>query len=320
MQILFITSSRVGDAILTTGILKYLVDNYKTAKFTIACGPVAKGLFDNVPGLEAIITMRKESLLGHWRRLYFSTFLKRWDLVVDLRGSAIAWFLPTKKRVIYKKKNKIIHRIEDMQNIPNGNTPHSPYIWLSKENKKFADDILGERMAQALIIIGPTANWSAKIWEADRFSNLVHLLTSNFCSLQSAMIAVVGGPGEELIAKPIIDAIPSQRRIDLVGAIPFLDVAAVLERATLYIGNDSGLMHLSAAVGAPTLGLFGPTREANYRPWGPRCAYVRTIESFEQLSRHPDFRPDPTNSLMGGLSVETVFNECGKLLSETGRN
>ena len=96
MQILFITSSRVGDAILTTGILKYLVDHYKTAKFTIACGPVAKGLFDNVPGLEAIITMRKGSLLGHWRRLYFSTFLKRWDLVVDLRGSAIAWFLPAK--------------------------------------------------------------------------------------------------------------------------------------------------------------------------------------------------------------------------------
>ena len=62
MQILFITSSRVGDAILTTGILKYLVDHYKTAKFTIACGPVAKGLFENVPGLEAIITMRKGSL------------------------------------------------------------------------------------------------------------------------------------------------------------------------------------------------------------------------------------------------------------------
>ena len=106
MQILFITSSRVGDAILTTGILKYLVDHYKTAKFTIACGPVAKGLFDNVPGLEAIITMRKGSLLGHWRRLYFSTFLKRWDLVVDLRGSAIAWFLPAKKRVIYKRRIK----------------------------------------------------------------------------------------------------------------------------------------------------------------------------------------------------------------------
>ena len=77
MQILFITSSRVGDAILTTGILKYLADRYQTAKFTIACGPVAKGLFDNVPGLEEVITMRKDSLLGHWRRLYFSTFSKR---------------------------------------------------------------------------------------------------------------------------------------------------------------------------------------------------------------------------------------------------
>ena len=58
MQILFITSSRVGDAILTTGILKYLADRNQTAKFTIACGPVAKGLFDNVPGLEEVITMR----------------------------------------------------------------------------------------------------------------------------------------------------------------------------------------------------------------------------------------------------------------------
>ena len=66
---------------------------------------------------------------------------------------------------------------------------------------------------------------------------------------------MVGGAGEELIAKPILDAIPSGRRLDLVGAIPFLDVAAVLERATLYIGNDSG-SYLSAAVGAPTLGLF----------------------------------------------------------------
>ena len=320
MQILFITSSRVGDAILTTGILKYLVDHHQTAKFTIACGPVAKGLFDNLPRLEAVITMRKGSLLGHWRRLYFSTFLKQWDLVVDLRGSAIAWFLPTKRRVIYKKKNKKIHRIEDMQNVLKSNTLYPPHIWLNKENKKFADDILGGRMAQPLIVIGPTANWGAKIWEADRFSNLVNLLTSNVRSLQSAMIAVVGGPGEEFIAKPILNAIPSEQRIDLVGAIPFLDVAAVLERATIYVGNDSGLMHLSAAVGAPTLGLFGPTREANYRPWGPRCAYVRTIESFEQLSRHPDFRPDPTNSLMGGLSVETVFNACGKLLTETSRN
>ena len=317
MQILFITSSRVGDAILTTGILKYLADRYHTAKFTIACGPVAKGLFDNVPGLEEVITMRKDSLLGHWRRLYFSTFSKRWDLVVDLRGSAIAWFLPTKKRLIYKKKNKKIHRIEDMQSIFKSNTPYPPHIWLGKGNKKFAQNILGDRKGQPLIVIGPTANWSAKIWEAKNFSELVQLLTKKFTSLESAMVAVVGGPGEESIAKPILDEIPPAQKIDLVGAIPFLDVAAVMEKAALYVGNDSGLMHLSAAVGAPTLGLFGPTCEENYRPWGPRCGYVRTIESYEQLSRHPDFRPDPTNSLMSGLSVETVLKACGNLLDET---
>ena len=77
MQILFITSSRVGDAILTTGILKYLVDHYKTAKFTIACGPVAKGLFDNVPGLEAIITMRKGFFIRTLAKIVLFNFSKK---------------------------------------------------------------------------------------------------------------------------------------------------------------------------------------------------------------------------------------------------
>ena len=54
--------------------------------------------------------------------------------------------------------------------------------------------------------------------------------------------------------------------IDLVGRLSLPEIAAFLSRATLFVGNDSGLMHLAAAAGAPTLGLFGPTNAAEYAP------------------------------------------------------
>ena len=93
MRILFITSSRVGDAVLTTGLLKHLIDKYPTAKFTIACGPAAQRLFDNVPRLDRVISMRKGPLLAHWRKLLGITIRRQWYMVVDMRGSAIAWCL-----------------------------------------------------------------------------------------------------------------------------------------------------------------------------------------------------------------------------------
>jgi ADP-heptose:LPS heptosyltransferase len=71
------------------------------------------------------------------------------------------------------------------------------------------------------------------------------------------------------MAAPLLTALP--QAIDLVGALSLPEVAAVLQTASLFIGNDSGLMHLSAAAGAPTIGLFGPTDAATYRPAG-RCA------------------------------------------------
>ena len=73
-------------------------------------------------------------------------------------------------------------------------------------------------------------------------------------------------------------------------------------------------MHLCAATGTSTLGLFGPTRDENYRPWGEHCDFVRSDETFQELSLKSDFKPDPTSSLMGGLSVEKVFNATIKLL------
>ena len=314
MRILFITSSRVGDAVLTTGLLKYLIDKYPKARFTIACGPVARGLFENVPRLDRVIPMRKGPILAHWRKLLGTTITRQWYMVVDMRGSALAWCLLTPRKYIYKRFNKQAHRLEDMRHTLKLTKPADPHIWLNEKNDRFADSILGRSDPRPVLVVGPTANWDAKIWPTQKFIELINRLITECPPLINARIVVVGGPGEEDKAKPVLDAIEPNRKIDLVGPIPFLDVAAVFKRASIYVGNDSGLMHLCAATGTPTLGLFGPTRDENYSPWGDHCDFVRSDETFHELSLKPDFKPDPTNSLMGGLSVEKVFNAIIKLL------
>ena len=71
----------------------------------------------------------------------------------------------------------------------------------------------------------------------------------------------------------------------------------------MFIGNDSGLMHLAAASGIPTLGLFGPSPERRYRPWGAHAAVVRTVQSYEELIGAPDFDHRRSATLMDGLDV-----------------
>jgi ADP-heptose:LPS heptosyltransferase len=73
------------------------------------------------------------------------------------------------------------------------------------------------------------------------------------------------------MAAPVLAAL-GDRAVDLVGNLSLPEAAAVLARCALFVGNDSGLMHLSAAAGAPTLGLFGPSPADHYAPAGPRAA------------------------------------------------
>ena len=76
-------------------------------------------------------------------------------------------------------------------------------------------------------------------------------------------------------------------------------------------------MHLAAAAGAPTLGLFGPSRDEVYAPWGGAAAAVRTPESYDALVGRPGYDRRTTGSLMGSLAVETVVDAAAALLRRT---
>jgi heptosyltransferase III len=94
---------------------------------------------------------------------------------------------------------------------------------------------------------------------------------------------------------------------------PLLTAAACLQRCALYIGNDGGQMHLSAAAGVPTLGLFGPTPAHHYRPWGERSDYVQAPEPFEGLEARIPEAMKAGLSLMTGITVDAVESAARRL-------
>jgi ADP-heptose:LPS heptosyltransferase len=156
-----------------------------------------------------------------------------------------------------------------------------------------------------VLAIGPAANWPAKQWRAERFAEVASRLTAASGPLPGSRVAVLAAPHERELAEPLLTALPPARRIDLVGRVDLLTAAAVLRRCAMFIGNDTGLMHIAAASGTPTLGLFGPSPVAQYAPWGPRTAWVRSADPREAMFG-PGFDHRATGTLMDGLSVDAA--------------
>ncbi|GGG41596.1 glycosyl transferase [Caldovatus sediminis] len=276
VRILFVTASRLGDAVLSTGLLDHLIRSHPEARITVACGPVAEGVFARMPNRARTVVLAKRRYRAHWLGLLAAAAPVRWDLVVDLRGSALAWMLWTRRRAVMRGGRRPGHRIGHLAAVLGlRHAPPLPVAWTAEADRARAAALLPEGAGVPWIGLGPTANWPRKVWPAERFLALFRALSAPDGPLPGARAAVFGGPGEaeRALAAPLLAALPPGSA-DLVGRLQVPEAAAALGRCALFVGNDSGLMHLSAAVGTPTLGLFGPTSAEEYGPVGARAAAV----------------------------------------------
>ncbi|MEN6541738.1 glycosyltransferase family 9 protein [Parvibaculum sp.] len=312
MRILFITSNRIGDAVLSTGLLAGLMERYPGAKIWVACGPLAVPIFEHAPGVEKVIVLKKAPWAGHWRKLLRQTMFRHFEAVVDLRGSATAYLLCAKKRHVLKA-NHTLHRVIHNAGVAGFDPAPWPRVWPGEAARKRARELIPD--GRVVLAIGPSASWPRKMWPVEYGAELVRRLTGPGGPLQDVHVLIAAAPGERELAKPIIDAVPDERRIELIGEDLSL-VAACFERIRLYIGNDSGLMHLSAASGAPTLGLFGPTPDGRYDPWGTNTARVRGPRSYEQILAE-EGEKYAGESAMRDLSVDKVYDAACALLART---
>ena len=269
MKILFVTSNRLGDAVLSTGLLDHLIRTYPDGRITVVCGPVAGGVFTRMPNRDRIIVLRKQKWGLHWLPLWARTATRIWDLVVDIRGSALSWLVPTRRRAVFRRRNG--PKIAQLGAILDLSPPPLPVVWTAQADR-------------------------------DRTAILLETEQTNHCPGADGELAA-----ESLAGRPVRGGLPvlvgvriSQRpachpwrsrcsrtlpwprhcwsrcprHSDLVGALSLPEAAAVLQQASLFIGNNSGLMHLAAAAGAPTIGLFGPTDANTYGPAGPLATAV----------------------------------------------
>jgi heptosyltransferase III len=315
MHILFVTATRIGDAVLSTGLLSYLVERHPEARLTIAAGPAAAPLFEAVPRLERMIVVEKQRWSLHWLSLFSRAFGRRWDLVVDLRGSALAWMLRTGERRVMAKGVAWEHRVRQLGRLFGLDPPPAPMLWTAPRHEHAADALLppiGLTTGGPVLAIGPAANWRGKQWRAERFAELARRLTAPDGPLPGAHIAVLAAAHEREQAAPLLAAMPPDRALDLVGRTDLLTAAAVLRRCALFVGNDTGLMHIAAASGTPTLGLFGPSPAEQYAPWG-RCTEVARTAVPNEMMFGPGFDPLTTGTLMDSLSVD-MAEEAARLL------
>jgi len=273
-QVLYISPNRIGDSVIASGVVREIGRQKPGARITvIASGPAAP-FYRSAPGVERVVAIDKGRNAIHWRRIWAEARSQGWDLAVDTRGSVTAWLIRAKERRVYSRKLETgVPKVEVIGRLMGLDHALEPELFIDEPARADAARVMGEAPAPVLAL-APIAVQPGKSWPSDRWAALVEALKGE-SAFDGWRFMLVGGPapGDRTAATPALEA-AGDRAVDFVGKGDILASAAAISRAGLFVGNDSGLMHVAAATGTPTLGLFGPTEWWLYGPRGPRAAIV----------------------------------------------
>lgn len=302
MRILFLTHTNIGDAVLSTIVLNRLLNDYPDATVDVACGAKAMDLFKGLPNLGELVPVVKKKRHGHYIDLWKRFRKHKYEIVVDLRGSALPLFLKKKSTIRFSSKNKSVHKAQQLADLYPSELPVQQKVWLDPE---LAESVKQQASAQGkssvIIGLGATSNWHAKTWPQRKFAILVNQIL-NTPGFENASFAVFGAPHERRYVQDLLDYIPEGHLIDLIGETTVGESGAWMAQLDIFIGNDSGLTHLAAASGVPTITLFGPTSDTLYAPLNDKGRLVIAKELPAVNLKHHS-----VNRLMTDISPEEVY-------------
>ena len=298
MKILIISSNLIGDTVLSTGIVNYFYQKYPRAKFTFLIGPSAGQIYTNFPAKKRIILINKKKFNLHWVDMYFKVCRIDWNIIIDFRSSLISYFLTKHKKYIFKKKKGLSHL--DQLKFFFSLKKISLSIHTSKKEEFESSQIIDNNYRN--IILFPGGNWIPKLWPIRYFNKLIHLLNDHYSNLR---FIIVGSIDEKkMYFDDIKKDLSSDLFIDLMGK-NLTETSAYMNKSDLFIGNDSGLMHLSVASNLKTIALFGPTNDKIYGHRNSNSFILRTKKNFEEFDRN---KIDTTKSHMLSITPEAVLD------------
>ena len=291
MKILILKPSSLGDVIHALPVLRLLRLHFRDAEIFWWIDSALAPLIEGDPDLTGIIRFERKRWAKpqHWPEMLRSIGRMRaqkFDLVIDLqsllRSAVFAWLA----------RGKFLAGLDDPRDGANGfydlavprkdfhthavdwylsvltalKIPvHKNFIWLP-ERKEIANDVKRKWLSEpsTLILLQPGARWENKRWPVEHFSALVRALENNF---PAARFAVLGGKDDAPLGETISAAAP-EKVLNLCGKTSLPEMIEVVRRGDLLITNDTGPMHVAAALGKPLLALFGPTAPERTGPYG----------------------------------------------------
>jgi lipopolysaccharide heptosyltransferase II len=320
LKILILKPSSLGDVIHAIPVLRNLKQGYPEAEIYWWISAQLSSLLERDPDLTGVFLFhRKKSespfhwptLLRELRRMRRMGFTHVIDLQSLARSGITAWLAngevtiglddaregaSTFYDVRVPRPTPKTHAVDwYLQVLPYFNLkPHFRFDWLPYRSE-VARKIRQTGVAEKRIILNPGARWDNKRWPAEYFRELLQILAAKYPGYQ---LVLLGGKSDYELSCAIKKG--SGTTLDLTGQTSLLEMVEVIRGARAMITNDTGPMHIAAAVGTPLVPIFGPTEPARTGPYGqiasalqaslpcipcmkPACHYPKPLECLRLI-------------------------------------
>ncbi len=340
-RILLTRMKFIGDVVLTTPVIRSIRNALPDAYIAYLGEKHAVSLLERNPCLDEIIPFDfSRPTVIEQPRVAFNLRRRKFDLAIDLfnnpRSALLTYLSGAKTRVGAERKGRgslYTIRVKD-DGIPKTAIAfHNQFIRAvgieptsDKTEVVLSDDERREAriylrwldhenipldINKPMVCIHPGATWPAKRWLPDRFGELADLLVAKL----GVQVIMIGGTNDAAAINSTLKR--SVSNVKVLHALPLRQLAAIISHCSLFVGNDAGPMHIAAAVGTPTVGLFGPGEENIWFPYTAASGHNALRRDVPCHPCHLDFcnrEGDGYMECMKLLTVREVFEVAKKSL------
>lgn len=336
-NLLIRSTNWIGDAVMTTPAIRAIRKRFPNSHVSLLAKPWVMPVFENSEHIDRLLIYddkgRHKGIFGKFRlardlkKYHFDaaillqnafeaaliTFLAKIPLRVgyntDVRQLLLTHAVSCTDEI--KKKHQTDYYLNIIRGIGMKEDNRELYLELNQRDRLRAEKTLLEQhlsLDDKIVGINPGATYGpAKQWPLDRYAHLADKIQA----FTGGRIIIFGGPNDRNLGKKISQKM-QHRPIDLSGKTSLGEAMALIERCDLFITNDSGLMHVAAALDVPLIAVFGSTNSITTGPLSQNSRIVQV-----PLECSPCLRPEcPKGHLncMDQISVEMVFNVVKDML------